>query len=184
MRIARSSSLAACVYFTGPPGITWARELQLLSSFTLRGFILFAVNLVLLKAAGTLPPQIGGFYVFVCARQRSEQFLLLQPQQAEAALALPWSHSQGQIPTDLPHGWNCTSCLRQVTPTFSFSSLRRITHPRSPILRRVIPTHISRLGQVPPTLSSQCLQGCSWIYLPSPAVGSSSIQAHLESPAS
>lgn len=96
-------------------------------------YFLFAVNLMLLKAAGTLPPQTGGFYVFVCARQRSEQFLLLQPQQAEAALAFPWSHSQGQIPTDLPHGGNCTSCLRQVAPTFSFSSLRPITHPQSPI---------------------------------------------------
>lgn len=74
------------------------------SSFSLRVlfyFVLFAVNLMLLKAAGTLPPQIGAFCVFVCDRQRSERFLLLQPQQAEAALALLWFHSRGQTPTGI-----------------------------------------------------------------------------------
>lgn len=52
------------------------------------------------------------------------------------------------------HGWNCTSCLRQVTPTLSFSSLRQITHPQvSNPEASCSHSQISSLGQVPPTLS-------------------------------
>lgn len=141
---------------------------------------------MLLKAAGTLPPQTGAFCVFVCDRQRSERFLLLQPQQAEAALALLWSHSWGQSPRVSHHGCNCTSCLRQVTPTLSFSSLRQITHPQvSSPEASCSHSQISSLGQVPPTLSfpvpagmllNSSFQHCCGSIHP--------FQVHLESPAS
>lgn len=96
-----------------------------------------------------LPPQIGAFYVFVCDGQRSEHFLLLQPQQAEAALALLWSHCQGQIPTGIS-----SRVELHLLPQAGYSYLQLfLPEANYPPPGLQSPSWISSLGQVPPTLS-------------------------------
>lgn len=63
--------------------------------FPLSLFILFGVNLMLLKAAETLPSQIGASHAFACDRQTSERFLRRFGN--GDALALP----QDQTPTSI-----------------------------------------------------------------------------------
>lgn len=77
--------------------------------FPLSLFILFGVNLMLLKAAETLPSQIGASHAFACDGQMSERFLC----RFGDALALPQDQTPKSIssPT-LLH----PSAPRHVTP--------------------------------------------------------------------